>query len=141
MILYREIRKIENFEIFVEFFREMRWNMSKKRSITLLVCVWRSFLEIQIFMKSYLNSVYNLSKSEQNHQKSRFWICRTLKVLKIALKVMKIWISNFFFENLNPELHFGTGFDGIRQLAQFLQHFEIFTQNHGFSRILLLRQK
>ena len=45
------------------------------------------------------------------------------------------------FENLNPELHFGTGFDGIRQLARFLQHFEIFTQNHGFSRILLMRQK
>ena len=46
-----------------------------------------------------------------------------------------------FFENLNPELHSGTGFDGIRQLARFLQHFEIFTQNHGFSRILLMRQK
>ena len=44
-------------------------------------------------------------------------------------------------ENLNPELHFGTGFDGIRQQARFLQHFEIFTQNHGFSRILLMRQK
>ena len=25
-----------------------------------------------------------------------------------------------FPENSNPELHFGTGFDGIRQLEQFL---------------------
>ena len=64
--------------------------MSKKLSVTLLVCVWGSFLEIQNFMKSYLNMVYNLLKSEQNHQKSMFWIWGTLKVPKIALKVIKI---------------------------------------------------
>ena len=30
-----------------------------------------------------------------------------------------------FPENSNPELHFGTGFDGIRQRARFLCLFEI----------------
>ena len=30
-----------------------------------------------------------------------------------------------FPKNSNPELHFGTGFDGIRQLEQFLCYFEI----------------
>ena len=31
----------------------------------------------------------------------------------------------FFFEKLNLDLSFGEGFDGIRQLARFLQHFEV----------------
>ena len=64
----------------------------------------------------------------------------TLKVLFFNINDENVNF-NFFLENLNLELHFDTGFDGIRQLAQFLQHFEIFIQNHEFSRIFLLRQK
>ena len=44
----------------------------------------------------------------------------------------------FFLENSNLELHFGTGFDGIRQLEQFLYSFEICFRNRDFSKILLL---
>ena len=31
----------------------------------------------------------------------------------------------FFLENLDLDLHFDIGFDGIRQLEQFLYNFEI----------------
>ena len=56
-------------------------------------CVWRYFLKIQNFMKSYLDITNNLLKSEQNHEKSMSSIWDTFKVPKIVLKMMKIWIS------------------------------------------------
>ena len=37
-----------------------------------------------------------------------------------------------FPENSNPELHFGTGFDGIRQLEQFLCLFEVASKIEDF---------
>ena len=64
--------------------------MSKKLSGAFLVCVWRSFLKIQIFVKSYLDITNKLSKSEQNQAKSKVWIWYTFKVPKMILKVMKI---------------------------------------------------
>ena len=68
----------------------MENNNTKWYLLGFLGCVWGSFLEIQIFMKSYLNIGNNLLKSEQNHQKSMFWIRGTLKVPKIAHKIMKM---------------------------------------------------
>ena len=88
-----EIREIENFMICFDFYRELKLIWWKKRSVTWSGSVWRSFLKIWNFMKMYLNIVYNLLKSEQNHDFSMFWIWNTFKMLKMIVKIIKMWIS------------------------------------------------
>ena len=89
----REIRKIENFEEKIVLCRELRYISWKKLNVTLLWCVWRSFLKIWNFIKIYLNIVYNLLKSEQNPDFSMFSICNTFKMPKMMVKMIKMWIS------------------------------------------------
>ena len=58
----------------------------------------------RLFRKSGSGRCSNMYKTSKNQRKYKILI---------------------FFEKLNLDLSFGEGFDGIRQLARFLQHFEV----------------
>ncbi len=75
---------------------------------------WAKSIKIDVFGMADLQSAQNSSKNDKNV------------------------IFIFFPKNSNPDLHFDIGFDGIRQLEQFLYNFEICFQNRWFSSILLL---